>query len=95
MTNRAPLFLAIVLLLLPVLYVGSYLALVVPEGIHIVCMSGKPSVRSFIGHYWADQRIAGVVFWPLEQIDRKVRPSAWRGKKIGLQKQQCGSNWQP
>jgi hypothetical protein len=31
MTNRAPLFTAIALLLLPVLYVGSYLALAVPK----------------------------------------------------------------
>jgi hypothetical protein len=30
--NRTPLILAIVLLLLPVLYVGSYLALVKPGG---------------------------------------------------------------
>jgi hypothetical protein len=34
--SRAPLIIAIVLLLLPVLYVGSYLALVVPEGISLV-----------------------------------------------------------
>ncbi len=31
--SRTPLIVAIALLLLPVLYVGSYLALVVPEGI--------------------------------------------------------------
>jgi hypothetical protein len=31
--SRAPLIVAIVLLLLPVLYVGSYFALVVPGGI--------------------------------------------------------------
>jgi hypothetical protein len=34
--SRAPLIIAIVLLLLPVLYVGSYLALVVSEGIPYV-----------------------------------------------------------
>lgn len=44
-TSRPPLIVAIVLLVLPVLYVASYLALVVPEGI-----ASQNDSRS-IGHY--------------------------------------------
>ncbi|WP_425617886.1 hypothetical protein NA78x_001576 [Anatilimnocola sp. NA78] len=76
MTNRAPLIVAIVLLLLPVLYVGSYLALVLKPSMH-----KRETFLSdlFPGHfrYRFGGRIATKVFWPLEQIDRKVRPEAW------------------
>ena len=71
--NRAPLILAIVLLLLPVLYVGSYLALVVPGG-RMVSLGYR---NSFYVHYRVDPEWPARVFWPLEQIDRKARPSAW------------------
>jgi hypothetical protein len=69
-------FIAGVLLLLPVLYVGSYLALVVPEGIE--CGVSTPAGLDYgWKHYrWGDAR-AERVFWPLEQIDRRVRPGAW------------------
>jgi len=59
--SRAPLIAAIVLLLLPILYGGSYLALVVPGA--AMPYRGVEPARSF--------------FWPLEQIDRKVRPAEW------------------
>lgn len=74
MTNRAPLNTAIVLLSLPVPYVGSYFALVMPaeewprgrynEFVH------RPIYR--VGGDWAK-----FTYWPLEKIDRKVRPKAW------------------
>lgn len=80
MNNRAPLIVAIVLLLLPVLYVGSYLALVRPAGISDTVVDGD-------GFYWTElssirfYAIIGAsghrVFWPLEQIDRKLRPNSW------------------
>ncbi len=56
---------AVVLMLLPVLlYVGSYLALVVPYGdFAFYRFGGRTSAR---------------LFWPLEQIDRKVRVEAWK-----------------
>jgi hypothetical protein len=75
--SRAPLIVAIALLLLPVLYAGSYLALVEPEGVYHVCMSGNSSARSLMGHYRFYSPITDKVFWPLEQVDRKVRPGAW------------------
>ena len=50
------------ILLLPLVYVGSYLAMVVPG-----------AAMPYVGGSEAAQRF----FWPLEQIDRKLRPSAW------------------
>jgi hypothetical protein len=77
MTSRAPLILAILLLLLPALYVGSYLALVVPEGRYLICMSGDPTSYSLIGHYRIYPPVARLFYWPLEQIDRNLRPLEW------------------
>ena len=74
-----PLIIAIVLFLLPVLYVGSYCALVEPEGVYHVCMSGKDTARSLVGHYRLYSPITDKVFWPLEQFDRKLRPQTWEG----------------
>jgi hypothetical protein len=77
-TSRAPLILAIILLLLPVLYIGSYLALVIPGGEVVVPAAvtlpfPHPVTRTYkLGGEWAE-----AVFWPLEQIDRMIRPSAW------------------
>lgn len=72
MTNRAPLIVAIVLLLLPVLYVGSYFALVVPKGFH-------PSYDPYGTrvHYRRGGSYAAKFFWPLEQIDWTMRPKEW------------------
>jgi hypothetical protein len=76
--SRAPLIVAIVLLLLPLLYVGSYLAMVVPSGdggIRIPGLAGDEYYR------FGGERAAWY-FWPLEQIDRKVRPGAWESLEI-------------
>ena len=77
MTNRAPLILAIVLLLLPVLYVGSYFALVVPGPPWHYDMDAKAMI--FPDHYRLGGEWAKAVFWPLEQIDQRGRPVAWKG----------------
>ncbi|WP_425615730.1 hypothetical protein NA78x_005661 [Anatilimnocola sp. NA78] len=73
MTNRAPLIVAIVLLLLPLLYVGSYLALVNPRARNIPVPGPDLS-----NHYGRASRWGEWVYWPLEQIDRKVRPGPWQ-----------------
>ncbi|WP_254508203.1 hypothetical protein [Anatilimnocola floriformis] len=73
--SRAPLIVAIVLLLLPVLYVGSYFALVVPGGTPLAGSTGGGI--TFIEHYRWQSEFCSRLFWPLEQIDRKVRPIAW------------------
>jgi hypothetical protein len=74
MKKHAAPILAAILLLLPVLYVGSYLALVVPQGIWY----DRDVVRwAEIGHYRIDSEWPARCYWPLEQIDRKMRPGAW------------------
>lgn len=73
MTNRASLVTAIVLLFLPVLYVGSYVALATPR-VHYSCRA--PDI--VIADYRTGGDIAVKLFWPLERIDRKVRPEVWR-----------------
>jgi hypothetical protein len=76
--SRAPLIFAIVLLLLPVLYVGSYFALVDPPENRRTMRKGRiPASRLFDPNYRIAARYAEVVFYPLERIDRKVRPAAW------------------
>ncbi len=74
--SRAPLIIGIVLLLLPVLYLGSYLVLVTPKG-YWLSVPRADGLHGFPVHYWRIDPRAGVVFWPLEQIDRKLRPEAW------------------
>ncbi|QDU31910.1 hypothetical protein ETAA8_70720 [Anatilimnocola aggregata] len=75
-STAAPIFAAI-LLLLPVLYVGSYLALVVPDG-RLTMPAPGSGLMGFRCHYRLDSDIVlPTLFWPIEQIDRKVRPAAW------------------
>jgi hypothetical protein len=71
------LVIAAVLLLLPVLYVGSYLALVVPEstGLKVTLPGGVRALRQSSYRAWPDY--AEPFFWPLEEIDRWARPVAW------------------
>jgi hypothetical protein len=71
--NSAPLIVAIVLLLLPVVYAGSYVALVTPQRVVM-----NPGLCGPVAEYH-DYRFSNFekIFWPLEQIDRKVRPGAW------------------
>lgn len=73
MSSRAPLIVAIVLLLLPGLYVVSYLALVTPQTVMVA-----PSGVLITSNYRVGHRAAPVVFLPLELIDRKLRPQVWR-----------------
>jgi hypothetical protein len=67
--SRAPIIIAVVLLLLPVLYVGSYLALVQPPT-HWRMGTVLPNYR--IGYSFCRR-----IYWPLEQIDRESRPDKW------------------
>jgi len=85
MTNRAPLIAAITLLLLPLLYVGSYLALVKPPNVPPVTLFRINTWGTYpyplqvqTSPYRYGGRSAEIVFWPIEQLDRKWRPDAWR-----------------
>jgi hypothetical protein len=77
MKRHAAPIIAAILLLLPVLYVGSYLALVTPGGTAVGSIKINYVPYPVIDHYRAGGDISGAIFWPLEQIDRKVRPGAW------------------
>ena len=78
MTSRpstaAPVIVA-VLLLLPLLYVGSYLLLVWPDGLRYHSQDSRWEV--FAKYRYGTEAWAGWVYWPLEQIDRKLRPDEW------------------
>lgn len=87
--HTAPLIAAI-LLLLPVLYAGSYAALVAPHrGCVVVdgwACGGNGCIQLT---RTTDYRVSGRFrperfFWPLEQVDRKLRPTAWQQPQLSL-----------
>lgn len=63
------------LLALPALYVGSYLAMVQPGQPDIDMGNGQSEAPPT---YRFGDGLADRVFWPLEQIDQRLRPSAWQ-----------------
>jgi hypothetical protein len=85
---------AAILLLLPVLYVATYLALVKPgpTGVFSVSLGvvtyasdpnspfdAEPADNYRGGNTWAPR-----FYWPLEQIDRRLRPGEWDGSSLQL-----------
>jgi hypothetical protein len=65
------------LLLAPLVYLATYLALVVPEGrpyaeFYCNACPGVVSSSYRVGDEWP-----AFIFWPLERGDRKLRPAAW------------------
>lgn len=75
--NRAPLIVAVFLLLLP-MYVVSYLALVTPGGFAIADDTGGGNMPISFVDYRVSPSICAMLFWPLEKIDRKARPKSWQ-----------------
>lgn len=76
MANRAPLVAAILLLVLPLLYVGSYLALVDRRPLnHFLVEPSSPAYRC--SHYPIGGKYANVLYRPLEYLDRELQPEAW------------------
>lgn len=75
-------FIAVIVLALPLLYVASYLVLVVPGGVFIADVASPYSYDNFGSGYLKSYRTANTFcerfYWPLEQADRKLRPNAWR-----------------
>jgi hypothetical protein len=77
-TSRAtPLVVALLLILPLILYVGSYLALVVPEGFIVQKQAGGFTFHVSLHYRWGGESTAPRVFWPLEQLDRTLRPGRW------------------
>jgi hypothetical protein len=87
MKRHAAPIIAAILLLLPVLYVGSYLAFVVPGRIQVFRGTSTVSGSDIEGeivepvysrqHYRFGSPQIDPLFWPLEEIDRTLRPGAW------------------
>jgi len=73
---------AAVLLLVPVLYVGSYLALVRPGSYPEFSVSISVTYEHDL-KYRCCGKWAATIFWPLEQMDRKLRPEAWEAWSAG------------
>lgn len=67
-----PLLIAILFLVLPLLYLGSYFALVLPRGAWV-----RDTGNSRRVHYRHYDSVAQFAYWPVEQIDRRVRPREW------------------
>lgn len=75
--SRVPLIIAILLLLLPVLYVGSYLALVVPEGYWTSFVRGPLRGKSYENYRCGGGQTTRRFYWYLEMLDRLARPGEW------------------
>ena len=88
MMNRTPLFLAIVLLLLPVLYVGSYLALMDHQPL-------APFTRIRAANFRIGGEAAHYFYLPLIWIDSKVRPDFWWNEHEWQTWKQSGAGQQP
>jgi hypothetical protein len=79
--TRSTLIIATPMLLLLAIYVSSYVALVDPQGLQ--CRSKTVKAGDFYFQSWvaSSYRCGGQhserVFWPLEQLDRRIRPKKW------------------
>ena len=78
--NRFSSTLAVILFLLPQLYVASYFALVEPQRPVAKLRSGGEVIwwSTPAPSYRRGGEQAERFFWPLEMLDRRVRPRMWR-----------------
>lgn len=81
MQALAPLTIAIVLLLLPLVYVGSYLALVAPRGLRVDRVL-RDTATEYVTevnfeHYRLGGKLSERIFWPVEKFDRWIRHETW------------------
>jgi hypothetical protein len=77
MKKHASPIVAALLLLLPLLYVGSYLLLVWPDGERF---QRADSRSDFPTYQYGTGAWASRLYWPLEQLDRRARPGQWAGR---------------
>jgi hypothetical protein len=83
--NSSGAMVAAVLLLLPFVYLATYLALVDPRGVMYPGsnkpMTGPDGIAYFALPTYHNYRYGGPIseklFWPLEQIDQRVFPERW------------------
>lgn len=74
---------AALLLLLPAVYAGSYYCVVdTDRGGPSWCNLGPWSQTDL--RYRVAPEVCGRLYWPIEQVDRKLRPEAWEDPLIKL-----------
>ena len=78
MLSRLLLIVLICVLLLPLLYMGSYLALLRVRFSSFSMSMGRVHPRRSFAEYRYGGARAKLIFQPLEDVDRKLRPSAWQ-----------------
>jgi hypothetical protein len=67
---------SILLALVIVAYVGNYVILVNPDKDAVAASKGTVLILES-PDYLLGGDIAACVFWPLEQLDRRLRPDTW------------------
>lgn len=70
-------FLSVVVLIFLIAYVGSYVVLVLPEGRTVWATTSGMKANIVLLHYRTDGQWQSTLFWPLEQLDRTLRPASW------------------
>jgi hypothetical protein len=78
-SNAAPIAIA-VLLALPLLYVGSYLALVEVSGVAIANADNEK--WAWVENYRVGTNAARTIYKPLNWADRQLRPSYWETEVV-------------
>jgi hypothetical protein len=68
----------VLMVMLPVAYVGGYCALVAPNSSMRAINGSVFGFEELPQNYRIDGDWPAYVFWPLEQIHRKLRPKDWR-----------------
>ena len=81
--HAAPIIAVLLVAILPInAYVAAYLAFVEPGLTEVVLHrevlpDGRISQTNIESHYKGYAHHVSWMFWPLEQIDRKIRPDDW------------------
>ena len=78
MKNHTAPILAAALLLLQILYIGSYFALVLPNPL-------EQALADVSGTYRFGGPFAEAFFWPVQRVDQELRPHTWRWKRLSEQ----------
>ena len=78
MKNQKAPILAAVILLLPILYIGSYFAIVLPNPL-------EKALADVSGTYRFGGQFAEAFYWPVQRVDQELRPHTWRRKRLSEQ----------
>ncbi|WP_254513825.1 hypothetical protein [Anatilimnocola floriformis] len=74
---RALIFVVVAILLLPTVYVASYLALAAKPSRSFRRLPTGECTARMTSRYRYGEPITKKIYWPLEQIDRALRPKVW------------------